>query len=282
MLITVIFALTFGSIALLTQVFLPLIKTRYASMHEEKAKVVSRRLDEMYIWVGYKKLILILGLVPIITGVVLFILFTNPAMLVAGFVIGLALPSLALNIMDKQRKEKFQAQLVDGLISISQSMKAGLSFMQALEILVEEMPRPISQEFALIIKENRMGKTFEQSFQNLNKRMQSEDLNLITTAILVAQETGGNITEAFIKLAESMRRKKRIREQIKTLTTQARWQGIIMSALPVIFAVMVFNMNPHFFDIMLESDMGRLLLAWCVISEVIGAVFLNRLSKIEV
>lgn len=127
-----------------------------------------------------------------------------------------------------------------------------------------------------------MGVPLETSFERLNKKMGSEDLNLMSTAILVARETGGNLTDIFTHLSENIRIRKRINDQIKTLTTQARWQGMIMSLLPIVFAFFVINTNKNFFDVMLESEVGRILLVWCVVSEIIGAVMLNRLSRVEV
>jgi tight adherence protein B len=79
-----------------------------------------------------------------------------------------------------------------------------------------------------------------------------------------------------------MRLRNKINQQVQTLTIQARWQGLIMSMLPILFGVFIFKINPGFFDVMTQSDVGRMLLIWCVISEVIGAVLINRLSRVEV
>jgi len=278
----VVFLLVLGSIALLSQVFISLFLKRYQKIQEEKTREASRALEDMFVWVEQKRLLFVLGLAPFIGGIVLSILFKKITMFGFGLVLGFVLPSLAIKRMEQLRRRKFEIQLIDALVGVSFSLKAGLSFLQAMEVLVEEMQPPISQEFGLILKENKMGKSLEDSFEQLNKRMKLEDLNLMTTAILVARETGGNLTTVFSHLADAIRQKRRISEQVKTLTTQARWQGIIMTCLPVIFAVVVFRMNPSFFNIMLQSDIGRLLLVWCVISEIIGAVLLNRLSRIEV
>lgn len=274
--------LVFGSISLLFQVLFPILFKPYETLQKKKAERAASNLEEMFIWVAHKRLILIFSLSPIILGIVFFILFGQGIMILGGIILGFVLPSITIKVMERSRKNKFAVQLLDALVSLSQSLKAGLSFLQALEVLIEEMPSPISQEFGIIVKENKMGKSLEESFERLNKRMNLEDLNLITTAILVARETGGNLTEVFSHLADSIRQKNKIAQQVKTLTTQARWQGVIMSALPVVFAIVVFRMNPNFFNIMLESKIGKLLLLWCVISEIIGAFMLNRLSRIRV
>ncbi|MBU1928652.1 MAG: type II secretion system F family protein [Candidatus Omnitrophica bacterium] len=219
---------------------------------------------------------------PLITAIIGFILFQNVIGAIAGGVLGLLLPSISVKLKDKARKAKFHSQLVDGLMVLSSSLKAGLSFFQALEVLVEEMPQPISDEFGLIIKENKMGIRFEESFEKLNKRMPSEDLNLITTAILIARDTGGNLTVIFENLANSIREKTKISEQVKTLTTQGRWQGAIMSFLPIGFAAFIFKANPEYLQLMLSSQLGRILLIYAVISELIGMFLISKLTQVEV
>lgn len=282
MLQLLIFIFIAGSVTLIAQVLIPFFAERYKNVHERKAEQASESLDEMFVWIAQKKLILIFGLSPVVLSVVAFLMTGKSIAILIGFISGFILPSLAIKIIDSQRRKKFQTQLIDALTNLSQSLKAGLSFFQALEILTEEMSPPISQEFGLVLKEAKVGKSLEESFENLNKKMGSEDLNLMTTAILVARETGGSLPDVFESLAHNIRQKNRIAEQIKTLTTQARWQGIIMSILPVGFAAMVYKMDPTYFDLMLQTDMGRLLLIWCAISWVIGVYILRGLSKIEV
>ncbi len=277
-----ILLLTLSSVGLAAWALIPVVTQRYEKMSEQRATSASRSLDEMFIWVSHKKLILVFGLTPIILGITFFILLTNPFFILAGLALGFVLPMAVINILDKNRKKKFYSQLPDVLTSLSQSLKAGLSFIQALEIVGEELPVPSSQEFALLVKEYKMGVPLPESFEHLNKKMQSEDLNLITTAILIAFETGGNLTDIFSHLNENIRKKNKVIDQLKTLTTQATLQAKILSALPILFAILIFNMNPNFFDEMLISNVGRLLLIWCVVSELIGAFALNRLSKIEI
>jgi len=283
MLKLVIFLLILGSVGLISQAIVPPLLQYFERLSKRSEQRTSRSLEEMFVWRPDKRLALAFRLSPIVFGGVTFMLFNNPVIAIVAAMAGFTLPRLVIiRLMEKSRKRKFQAQIIDALTDISQSLKAGLSFLQALEVLVEEMPPPISQEFALIIKEHKMGIPLDDSFERLNKKMGLEDLNLVTTAILLGRETGGNLTDVFGHLSDSIRQRSKINEQVRTLTTQARWQGVIMSLLPVIFAVAIFNINPRFFEIMLQSDMGRLLLLWCFISEAIGTVMLRYLSHIEV
>lgn len=282
LLLILVLLFVFAAVTLIFYVALPVFYDKYSVKQKEEAQAANKRLEEMFLWIAYRKLILIFGLSPVIIGVVLYIVTTKIIFLFAGIFMGLVLPMFSIRYMERRRKKRFQAQLIDALNSLSQSLKAGLSFLQALEVLVEEMPAPMSQEMALVVKENKMGVSFEESFERLNKKMDSEDLNLMTTAILIARETGGNLTEVFNNLAENIRLKNKVMDQVKTLTTQARWQGVIMSLLPVVFGIVVYKINPTFFDIMWKSDIGRLLLLWCVVSEALGSFMLLKMSKVDV
>ncbi len=219
---------------------------------------------------------------PLITAITGLILFQNIVGAIVGCFLGFILPSILAKFKEKARVAKFHSQLVDGLMVLATSLKAGLSFLQALEVLVEEMPQPISEEFGLIMKENKMGIRLEESFEKLNKRLPSEDLNLITTAILIARDTGGNLTIIFENLANSIREKTKISEQVKTLTTQGRWQGVIMSFLPIGFAAFIFKTNPEYLQLMLSSQLGRFLLIYAVISELIGMFLISKLTQVEI
>jgi tight adherence protein B len=165
---------------------------------------------------------------------------------------------------------------------LSSCLKGGLSLLQAIEALVEELPPPINQEFGIILRENKMGMALEESFEKLNKRLPSEELNLLTTAILVARETGGDITKLFATLINTIRAKLKLMDNIRTLSLQGRIQGVVMSFLPIVFVFMVYSFNPRYFDIMLSNPTGRLLLIYAVVSEVIGAFLIRIFSKMNI
>ena len=153
--------------------------------------------------------------------------------------------------------------------------------MQSMEVLAEEMPAPIAQEFSLVLRENQMGVPLDESLEHLNKRIQSEELNLIITAIDIARETGGNLTEPFEKLMFTIRERDKLIGKVKTLTLQAKMQGIIMSLMPVFFGIVVYYMNPEFSMLMLENPIGRILLVIAGVLEIVGIFLLWKLSQVE-
>ncbi len=111
--------------------------------------------------------------------------------------------------------------------------------------------------------------------------MRSDELNLIVTAISVARETGGNLPATFNQLTYTIREKSKLLNKVKTLTTQGRLQGAIMCLLPIAFTVLVYSMNPGFFDIMLQNEMGSLLLGYALVSQIVGIFLMRKFSKVE-
>ena len=267
---------------LIFSIVLPDLANSYGKSQKKKVTIASRLLEDMFVWIARRKLILIFGLSPVILGVIFFILFGKYFLIIGGVIVGSFLPLIVIKQMHKRRKEQFSLQIPDAIVSLTQSLKAGLTFIQAIEVLTEELLPPISQEFAMVLKENKMGITMEESFERMNKKMDSADLNFMSTAILVAHETGGDLPKILTNLADTIRERRIVLDEVKTLTTQARWQGVIMSILPIVFTIFVYNMNPHHFDIMLNNNLGRIALALCVVLEIVGAVALNRLSRIDV
>jgi len=198
---------------------------------------------------------------------------------VAAAALGLLAPRMIVNLMKVQRNKKFHAQLVDSLLLLSSCLRAGLSMLQAFTVVTEEMPAPISQEFGLLLKEMRMGVNLEEGMAHLKQRMPSDDTNLLSTAVLVARETGGDITAIFARLVETIRERKKIKERIKTLTFMARMQGVIMALLPIVFSYVVYTIDKNHFKFFLTDATGRVLLAGVVALQLFGGYLFMRFSK---
>jgi tight adherence protein B len=276
-----IFIALFASVTLLGYQLVPVAWDRFYAWRVHGVEVQRARLKEMFLDMDPQKLFLLNVISPTVFCVVGLAIFKSLMGALIGLAVGFAIPALIVKNMIFARKAKFAAQITDGLMILSSCLKGGLSLLQSIEALVEELPPPISQEFGLILRENKMGIPLEESFENLNKRMPSEELNLLTTAILVARETGGDITLLFGRLIDTIRAKSKLGENIKTLSMQGKIQGIVMSMLPIAFAILVVSFNPNYFDIMLSSPVGRGLMVYAVISECIGMYLIRMFSRIN-
>jgi len=277
-----IFILTFSSVGLLCAQGLPLLLNRLQHLQDRKVNQTEKQLDNIFIHVNKEKLFLFYTAIPLGLGLIAFAFFHNPIFIFIGVALGSSLPTLVIKNLQVQRKMRFQAQLVDGLMVLSSSLKGGLSFLQALEVLVEEMPAPFSQEFGLIIRENKMGVTLEESLKRLSERIDLEEVKLLTNSILVARETGGDLTKVLSRLSTTIRDNSKLKDTIRTLTLQGRMQGIIMSVLPFVFIFSVVSFNRQHFDIMFQSETGRMLLFIAAILQAVGIILINKFSKVRI
>lgn len=276
-----IFIFVFFSIGLVFSVVVPSITKKFHRIQREKISRANTTLEEMFVQLPGKKLLLLYTLSPLILGAIGFIVFNNGVAFLAGIFLGFFVPELIIKNIEGARRKKIKGQLVDALTTLSSSFKGGLSLLQAMEVLVEEMPAPISQEFSLVIRENKVGVPLDESLMRLNKRVNLEEMELIINSILVARETGGDLTKVFYRLANALREGKKLKEHITTLTLQGKIQGIVMSILPIVFVMWVASTSKGHFDIMLEKELGRMLLLIAGFLQVTGMFLIHRFSKAD-
>jgi tight adherence protein B len=164
---------------------------------------------------------------------------------VAGF-FGLRLPRFYVRSMAKRRMESFDAQLSDTLNLWVNAMRSGYSVLQAMEAIATELPAPVSVEFERVVQEVRLGLSVEQALANMYRRVPSEDLDLVITAVNIQREVGGNLAEVLDTISYTIRERVRIKGEIRTLTAQGRVSGWIISLLPVALGFFLFLINPEY------------------------------------
>lgn len=283
MLLTITLLLSGLSIYLVVMVVAPLLEEKRKAWHTKKEQIIEKEMDKTFSYnKSPKEIVRLYYILPPVLGILVWVFFQSMIFVLAGAILGLFIPNLILKIRDAQRRKKFNAQLLDAIMILSSSLKGGLSLLQALEVLVEEMPPPMSQEIGLVVRENRMGITLEEGLKNLNKRMNMEELSLIVNSLLVARETGGDLIKVFSRLCVTIRDNHKLKDSIKTLTLQGRLQGVIMSALPFLFIWWVLTFNRNHFDYMLNSEIGRSLLLAAAILQVAGMLLIRKFSTIKV
>lgn len=283
LLFLVIIFLVIAAIILLTFVFAPSLEGKFKGWKIKKEKDVEKQLDELF---SYNKspqsIVMTVFIFPPILGLAAFLVFRSLLPAIVGVGLGLFIPTLMLNLRNSRRKKKFNNQILDAIMILSSSLKGGLSLLQSLEVLIEEMPAPMSQEIGLVVRENKMGISLEDSLRRLDKRMQMEELSLVINSILVARETGGDLTKVFSRLSTTIRDNRKLKENIKTLTMQGKLQGLVMSVLPILFVLWVLSVNKHHFDGMMQTDLGRFLLILAVVLQVVGMFLIRKFSEIKI
>jgi len=229
-----------------------------------------------------RKISRMLTLVPFAAAAVFFIFSPEGFQIQAaglGLILGFIFPRIYISFMRQKIQRKFNDQLVDALMIMSSSFRGGLSLIQALEAVVDEMPNPINKEFGMVLGENKMGVSLEESLYHLYNRMPSVAVQQMITAILLARETGGNLPAIFNRIVTNIRENKKIQQNIDTLTIQGKIQGVVMTLLPIAFGCIVYSANKRIFENMFTSELGRGLLIYAVISELIGAIMIWKISS---
>ncbi|MCA9409507.1 MAG: type II secretion system F family protein [Candidatus Omnitrophica bacterium] len=280
MIIVIIF-LIFSTVAIISYLVIPLIYDRYAIMSLRRQHQLTNSMEQLMARDEAQKRSRMFIFAPFILAGLGY--YFSPEGLgsygaIFGFTAGLILPSIYINVLTKKTRDKFSDQLIDALMIMSSSFRGGLSLVQAIEAVVEEMPNPIRKEFGTVLGENKMGVSMDEALFHLYNRLPSSAVQQMITAILLARETGGNLPVIFNRIVTNIREAKKIQQNLDTLTIQGKIQGAVMSMLPIAFAFIVYNANRRIFNHMLESDLGRSMLIYAVISETIGAYLVWKIS----
>lgn len=201
--------------------------------------------------------------------------------LVAG-VLGYILPQLWLKRTQKRKNEQFNNQLTGALLIIANSLKAGFSFMQAMDMVSREMSDPIASELQFALREMNYGTPTEEALNNLSDRVDSEDLDLAITAILIQRQVGGNLAEVLQNIHSTIQDRIRIKMEIKTLTAQGRISGYIIAALPFLIGAFFSVINPEYMKLLITEKLGLMMLAGGLISEFIGFMIVRKIVNIKV
>ena len=184
--------------------------------------------------------------------------------------------------LDNRRREKFNFQLPEALATMSNALRAGFSISQAFDSVVEQGEKPMSEEFAILQQQLRIGMSFEDALESMSQRVGSDDLTLVTTAILISRKTGGNVTEIFDKISETIRGRMRIERKVKTMTAQGRMQGIIVSVMPIFLGVVMTVLKPNLMIPFICSLPGVASIAAMIVLITVGWLIIRKIIKIDV
>ncbi len=184
--------------------------------------------------------------------------------------------------LDAKRRDKFNSQLPEALATMSNALRAGFSISQAIDSVVEQSDKPMSDEFAILQQQLKIGMSFEGALESLSERVGSEDLTLVTTAILIARKTGGNVTEIFDKISDTIRGRMKIERKVKSLTAQGRMQGLVVSAMPIFLGLVMTILKPKMMIPFLTSITGILAMVAMSVLIVIGWLMIRKIIKIDV
>lgn len=182
----------------------------------------------------------------------------------------------------ERRASSFTNQLGDCLMMVANALRAGFSFLQAMEMISKEMEPPISEEFKHVMRDINLGNTVERALEDMDKRVGSPDFSLVVTAVLIQQQVGGDLARILDTISETIQDRIRMRREVKTLTAQGRMSGWILVFMPLAMGLFMYSMNPSYLDPLFYDPMGRMILIIAVAMEIVGAIVINRIVDIEV
>ena len=279
-----ILLLIFICVALLSYTAVPIMVARGRQISQNQAQSVVGKIDSYMKEEDIKKMYQWTILSPVVMSIAGLLFFPEGKKaigVIVGLVLGWVLPRIYVGRLLAVRKQKFSDQLMDCLMIMSSSFRGGLSLVQAFESVVDEMSDPAKGEFSVVLGENKMGVSLDESLNRLYKRMPSAAMQQTVTAILLARETGGNLPVIFSRIISSMRERKKIEKNLQTLTIQGKIQAVVMTGLPLFFFLGVSGTNPHFFDTLLHTPKGQQLLMICFVLWILGAGSIIKISTFK-
>ena len=179
-------------------------------------------------------------------GLAWLIYGTNLIMILLGLVVGYFAPRVFVKSRQKKRLKAFNNQLGDAIQLMANGLRAGYSMLQSMDALAREMPPPMSIEFRRVVQEIGLGVDTPRAFNNLMRRVPSEDLDLMITAINVQSEIGGNLSQILEIIGEVIRERVRIKGEIQVLTAQGQLSGYVISGLPIVLGLLLYAMNQEY------------------------------------
>lgn len=193
-----------------------------------------------------------------------------------------ALEYIYILLRIERRAASFTNQLGDCLMMIANALRAGFSFLQAIELISKEMEPPVSEEFKHVVRDVGLGTPVERALTEMDRRVGSPDFSLVVTAVLIQQQVGGDLARILDTISETIQDRIRMRREVKVLTSQGRMSGWILVLLPIAVGLFMTSMNPGYLDPLFHDSVGRIILAITIVMEIIGAVVINRIVDIDV
>lgn len=202
-----------------------------------------------------------------------------------GALVGWMLPKIYVRRLQSQRLTRFNDQLADMLNLMVNGLRAGYSTMQAMEAVSKEMPAPIADEFRRVVQEMQLGLPMERALDNLLRRIPSDDLDLVITAINVQREVGGNLAEILDTISYTIRERVRIKGEVRVMTAQVMYSGRFLAMLPVLISLALWFLNrPYMMEFFNPETRIPGIIMLSIGISMIGAGYfvMTRIASIEV
>lgn len=272
----------FCAFAGLVFVLLNLASQAMQAYQQAFTKSAEHNLEKMFLFLDYRKMFLTnIGLL-IFVPLLVYFASSNAFYAFISFLVMLVIPKVSIKVMEKKRTEKIVNALPDSLAQIAGSMRSGSTFTSSIETMVNETKGPISQEFGLLLKEQKLGISQKDALENLGERINVEEVDLVVAAALIARDVGGNLAETFERLSDMLRRKIEMEGKIKALTSQGKMQGWVVGMLPFGIILALVYVEPDSILPIFSTYLGWGFLTVIFILEGLGAIFIKKIVSIDI
>lgn len=252
---------------------------RYRENFVDQARL---NLADMFMFMDASQLFLFNGLLLLVLPAVTWLLTGSIFLAVVLALVIAFLPQKVYAWLRKRRIDKIQEQLPDAMQMLSGSLRAGVGFAPAMEILVQDGQPPLSQELALVLREQHLGVRTEEALEHFAERVPIVDAKLFVSAVNISREVGGNLAETLGTLAVTLRRRLIMENKVKALTSQGRLQGIVMAMLPVFLIGYLTLIYSETMEPMFHTWHGWLVMGICVVMEYLGYRMCRKIMTIDV
>lgn len=250
--------------------------------HFKKIAKWEEDFSRQFMTVNVKYLVAVPAAVFAFMGILTFSFTGFVLLTLIGGYIGLKLPGMVLTHMKLTRGKKVDEQLMDGLILLSNSLRSGLDVVQGFEMVSKDLLPPISDEFALVIKNYQLGMSFEKALETMEERVTSKMLSYMIRAIILQRQMGGNLTKVFERIVVDIREESKLEEKTKALTAQQKIQSIVVGIMPWIMLAVMFLFQGKVMANFYFRPLGAMVLIFCIVWVMIGMKVVSSLGKIRV
>tara|TARA_R110000868_G_scaffold103516_2_gene285064 strand:- start:4991 stop:5881 length:891 start_codon:yes stop_codon:yes gene_type:complete len=207
-----------------------------------------------------------------------------PGLILGAMVIflGFKLPKPFIDYMISKRVKQYEGQMVDAMQLLANGIRAGLSLPQSIGLVVDEMPTPVSQEFNMILQQNKIGVPLEECFEGLVKRIPTEDNEMFVASVNILRETGGNLAEVFDTIVEVIRERVRLKQKIDTYIAQGMFQGATIFAMPWAICLIFTISDPEMMKPMFTHPLGWVALFLALLFDLAGGFIILKIVKIKI
>ncbi|MFQ6015723.1 MAG: type II secretion system F family protein [Anaerolineae bacterium] len=210
------------------------------------------------------------------------IIFRQIVLALPAGVVGFFVPRTYVKMRQRRRLNAFNDQLSDTITLLANSLRSGYSLPQSMELISRELPPPVATEFGRVVREIGLGLSLEQALANMLRRINSDDLDLVVTAINVQHEVGGNLAQILEIIGHTIRERVRIKGEIQVMTSQQRYTGYIISFLPIALAILLFMLNREYMSELFTTTCGWIMVSVGLLGIFAGFMVIRKIVQIEV